>query len=55
MHIEFNQDKVLKKLADNNQQALEELFNHYYPRLYKFSKSWFSYQKVSGKLPPARL
>lgn len=40
MHIEFNQDKVLKKLADNNQQALEELFNHYYPRLYNFSKSF---------------
>ncbi|MGQ7871336.1 RNA polymerase sigma-70 factor [Sunxiuqinia sp. sy24] len=40
MDIEFNQSKVLKELSEDNQQALEELFNYYYSRLYSFSKSF---------------
>ncbi|MGD9557439.1 MAG: RNA polymerase sigma-70 factor [Mangrovibacterium sp.] len=35
-----NLDKVLSELTDNNQSALEELFNYYYPRLYSFSKAF---------------
>lgn len=33
-------DFVLKNLANDETKALEELFNYYYPRLYKFSKSF---------------
>ncbi|MFV0505353.1 MAG: RNA polymerase sigma factor [Bacteroidales bacterium] len=40
MNNRFNQDKVLKDLSQGSEQALDDLFNHYYPRLYKFSKSF---------------
>ncbi|MHA7110037.1 RNA polymerase sigma-70 factor [Sunxiuqinia elliptica] len=40
MDTAFNQDRILKELAKSNKQALEELFNYYYPRLYNFSKSF---------------
>jgi RNA polymerase sigma-70 factor (ECF subfamily) len=36
----FNLELVLKNLANDDTKALEELFNYYYPRLYKFSKSF---------------
>jgi len=40
MKPELNLEKVLSELADNNQSALGELFNYYYPRLYNFSKAF---------------
>jgi RNA polymerase sigma-70 factor (ECF subfamily) len=40
MEIRFNLDLVLKNLANDDTEALEELFNYYYPRLFKFSKSF---------------
>ena len=40
MEFGFNLDFVLKNLANDETKALEELFNYYYPRLYKFSKSF---------------
>lgn len=40
MDTAFNQDRILEELAKSNKQALEELFNYYYPRLYNFSKSF---------------
>lgn len=33
-------EKVIVELANDRESALEELFNYYYPRLYKFSKSF---------------
>jgi len=45
MDAEFNQEKILSELADNNQLALEELFNYYYPRLYNFSKSFLKLEE----------
>lgn len=41
MEKRFNLEFVLKNLANDDTKALEELFNYYYPRLYKFSKSFF--------------
>ncbi len=35
-----NLEKVIDELALDNQSALEELFNYYYPRLYNFSRSF---------------
>lgn len=37
---EFNIEDVLSELANNDKLALEKLFNHFYPRLYNFSKSF---------------
>ena len=45
MDPEFNQEKILSELADNNQLALEELFSYYYPRLYNFSKSFLKLEE----------
>ena len=36
----FELEIVLLQLADGNPAAIEELFDHYYPRLYHFSKSF---------------
>ncbi len=36
----FDQERILKELSDDSKQALEELFNYYYPRLYNFSKAF---------------
>ena len=44
MDTAFNQDRILEELAKSNKQALEELFNYYYPRLYNFSKSFLKLQ-----------
>ena len=40
MNSDFNQGHVLKELAKGNQQALETLFDYFYPRLYSFSQSF---------------
>lgn len=40
MQVGFNLNTVLLNLANDDKKALEELFNHYYPRLYQFSKSF---------------
>jgi RNA polymerase sigma-70 factor (ECF subfamily) len=40
MQVGFNLNKVLHNLSNDDKQALEELFNYYYPRLYQFSKSF---------------
>lgn len=34
----YKLEQILSSLADDDQQAFEELFNHYYSRLYNFSK-----------------
>lgn len=36
---------ALQKLANNDKKALEELFNHYYPRLYNYSKSFLKLEE----------
>jgi RNA polymerase sigma-70 factor (ECF subfamily) len=33
-------DQITKKLSEGDVNALEELFNHFYPRLYNFSRSF---------------
>lgn len=38
MKSDLNLEKILSGLADDDQLALEELFNYYYPRLYNFSR-----------------
>jgi RNA polymerase sigma-70 factor (ECF subfamily) len=40
MQVGFNLNAVLHCLANDDQKALDELFNYYYPRLYQFSKSF---------------
>lgn len=40
MQVGFNLNKVLHNLANDDKNALEDLFNYYYPRLYQFSKSF---------------
>jgi RNA polymerase sigma-70 factor (ECF subfamily) len=40
MKPELNLEEILSELANDNQLALEELFNYYYPRLYNFSKAF---------------
>ncbi len=40
MEQKINLDKEVKELTENNESALEALFNYYYPRLYNFSKSF---------------
>ncbi len=40
-----NLEKVIGKLANDNQLALEELFNYYYPRLYNFSRSFLKLEE----------
>jgi RNA polymerase sigma-70 factor (ECF subfamily) len=36
----LNLDVLISELSKNNDSALEELFNYYYPRLYNFSKAF---------------
>lgn len=38
-------EKLLKRLSDDNKDALEEIFNYYYPRLYHFSKSFIKLEE----------
>lgn len=45
MKTTFNQDKIIAELANDNQSAIEDLFNHYYPRLYNFSKSFLKFDE----------
>lgn len=40
MESNFQLELILKRLANEDKSALEELFNYYYPRLYYFSKSF---------------
>jgi RNA polymerase sigma-70 factor (ECF subfamily) len=40
MKAELNLEEILSRLADNNQAALEELFDYYYPKLFHFSKTF---------------
>ncbi len=35
----INLHKILSTLAQDDEASLEKLFNHYYPRLFNFSKS----------------
>ena len=41
----FKLDEILKLLANDDKTALEKLFNHYYPRLYGFSKSFLKWDE----------
>ena len=45
MNKEFNLDKILKELSKDKEAPLEELFDHYYPRLYEFSKSFLKLEQ----------
>jgi len=38
-------EKILKELSKDHESSLEELFNHYYPRLYDFSKSFLKLEQ----------
>jgi len=40
MGNKLNLDFILKELAKDNEASLKPLFDHYYPRLYNFSKSF---------------
>ena len=40
MKMKINLEEIILKLAENNDSAMDELFNYYYPRLYNFSKSF---------------
>ncbi|SHF26500.1 RNA polymerase sigma-70 factor, ECF subfamily [Mariniphaga anaerophila] len=41
MTEEINISRIISNLAEDDEGALEELFNFYYPRLFSFSKSFF--------------
>jgi len=45
MYGKINLEKIINKLAKDNEQSLEELFNYYYPRLYNFSKSFLKLEE----------
>ena len=45
LSVEFNLKIVLQNLANDDKKALEELFNFYYPRLYRFSKSFLKFEE----------
>ena len=45
MISEFNKEKILSELADDNKTALEKVFNYYYHRLYNFSKSFLKLEE----------
>jgi len=34
----LNTEELIRRLKKNDKSALDEIFNHYYPRLYNFSK-----------------
>lgn len=38
-------EPVLSKLADGDRDAIEELYNYYYPRLYNFSKTFLKLEE----------
>jgi RNA polymerase sigma-70 factor, ECF subfamily len=40
MENRFSLEKVLQDLSEDNKLALEQLFDHFYPRLYNFSRSF---------------
>ncbi len=40
MKPSFNLEKAITKLANDEKDALDELYNHFYPKLYHFSKSF---------------
>jgi RNA polymerase sigma-70 factor, ECF subfamily len=44
MISEFNKEKVLVELANDNTKALEKLFDQYYPRLFNFSRSFLKFE-----------
>ena len=44
MQVSFNLDLVLHNLAKNDKNALNDLFNYYYPCLYQFSKSFLKFE-----------
>jgi RNA polymerase sigma-70 factor (ECF subfamily) len=41
----FKMEPVLSKLADGDRDAIEELYNFYYPRLYNFSKTFLKLEE----------
>jgi RNA polymerase sigma-70 factor (ECF subfamily) len=41
----INLDKIITQLEKDNEAALEELFNYYYPRLYSFSRSFLKIEE----------
>lgn len=41
----FKMESVLSKLADGDKDAIEELYNYYYPRLYNFSKTFLKLEE----------
>lgn len=45
MNERFKLEQVLKELSEEQESALEELFNYYYPRLYAFSKSFLKLEQ----------
>jgi len=45
MYEKSNLEKILKELSKDHESSLEELFNHYYPRLYDFSKSFLKLEQ----------
>jgi RNA polymerase sigma-70 factor (family 1) len=45
MKAGLNLEEILARLADNDQAALEELFDYYYPRLYNFSKAFLKLEE----------
>lgn len=40
MKPELNLEEILSELANDNQLAMEKLFNYYYPRLHNFSRAF---------------
>ncbi|MFV0268894.1 MAG: RNA polymerase sigma factor [Draconibacterium sp.] len=45
MTDKINLDKIISELAKDNEAPLEDLFNHYYPRLYNFSRSFLKIEE----------
>lgn len=45
MANKLNLDKILIDLANDNEEPLEDLFYHYYPRLYNFSRSFLKIEE----------
>ncbi|MGQ8334944.1 RNA polymerase sigma-70 factor [Sunxiuqinia sp. A32] len=39
----FKQEEILANLMSNDKTALEDLFNYYYPRLFRFSKTFLKF------------
>jgi len=45
MTAKFNLEKTLIELSEDHESPLEDLFNHYYPRLYDFSRSFLKLEQ----------